>query len=618
MSAADRNFGLRPRSGRGAGRGTTRQSTHTNPWTRVSANATAGRNTREQLPAQRGNVTNKFTTFCTIALGYPKNKPPPPKVALLRQFLGIIRYIDNSIAILPYNSDSLENAICHPGHVPTTPEAMSIYCPEFTHYLKRYRTKCRITSEIPMWMLKSKVFSELRANDFWINTTSIKCKDTEKCGYFLYAHPFMTQQLDFRQIMDPILREEWGEHEDYEYDFQAERLSITFNGQSAATKVFLLRSSPKFTSKLQQTMTRIFADNTPIDLGTLHRYKFIPLTSTAVVSDEMQIGLLRSQQVFSLNVFIYVCHNVQKIGQEFDLKDTSETTETNPDQAENTYSYSLRKWFYDLESADSSNLVHAVYSTNDENTIKVLCERSKRFLVLQILHELPTHVQEYFPEAAFKTYFPTPDATPFVVDKFPKVSASCGTYAGELANYVTGNPQGDIASSDPPDSYAAAAEKVLPNKRNRQGEIKAPNATTNAPSTVDTSATMQAIQDAQTRLTNLQTANATHESTLSQIDITLSNLTGRIGGNEAAIKKLADTQVQQSHLLTTLTTKQNNLETNLLNLCRHFEVPVVTTPPVSPPLPPIQGHSDDVEMQDRDNQLPEDQEMSPSSPQPHD
>jgi len=112
--------------------------------------------------------------------------------------------------------------------------------------------------------------------------------------------------------MDPILREEWGEHDDYKYDFQAERLSITFNGQSAATKVFLLRSSPKFTSKLQQTMTRIFADNTPIDLGTLHRYKFIPLTSTAVVSDEMQIGLLRSQKVFSLNVFIYVCHNVQK------------------------------------------------------------------------------------------------------------------------------------------------------------------------------------------------------------------------------------------------------------------------------------------------------------------
>ena len=104
----------------------------------------------------------------------------------------------------------------------------------------------------------------------------------------------MTQQSDFRQIIDPILKADWGEHEEYEYDFQAEKMSITFNGQSATTKVFLLRSSPKFTGKLQQTLLRIFAETTTVDLGTLHRYKFIPLTSTAVVSDEMQLGLLRS------------------------------------------------------------------------------------------------------------------------------------------------------------------------------------------------------------------------------------------------------------------------------------------------------------------------------------
>ena len=193
MSSADRNFGLRPRSGRGAGRGNPRQQTHANPWTRVPDNTAPGTQPVASLPAQHGNIANKFTTFCTIALGYPKNKPPPPKAALLRLFFGIIRTGDSSIAILPYDSASQENAICAPAHVPTTPAALGIYCSEFTHYLKRYRTKCRITSKVPLWMIKSKIFSELRANDFWINPTSIKCKDTEKCGYFLYAHPFMTQ-----------------------------------------------------------------------------------------------------------------------------------------------------------------------------------------------------------------------------------------------------------------------------------------------------------------------------------------------------------------------------------------------------------------------------------------
>ena len=621
MSSADRNFGLRPRSGRGAGRGNPRQQTHANPWTRVPDNTAPGTHPVASLPAQHGNITNKFTTFCTIALGYPKNKPPPPKAALLRLFFGIIRTGDSSIAILLFNSASQENAICAPAHVPTTPAALGIYCPEFTHYLKRYRTKCRITSKVPLWMIKSKIFSELRANDFWINPTSIKCKDTEKCGYFLYAHPFMTQQLDFRRILDPILHEDWGKNDNYEYDFQAEKLTITFNGQSASTKVFLLRSSPAFTGKLQQTLLKIFAENTTVELGTLHRYKFIPLTSTAVVSDEMQLGLLRSQQAFNLNVFIYVCHNVHTIDQEFELKETPESTENTPTPEEIQYSYSLRKWFYDLEDSDSSNLIHAVYNTNEENTIKVLCARSKRFLVLQILHDLPTLIQDYFPNEAFKTYFPTPESTPFTVDKFPKVSASCETYAGELATYTTGNPQSDISTSDQPASYVSAAATTAPStKRTRQGDPKtSPTAAADA-QTTDTSATMKAIQEAQARLTNLQNANNANESTITAINSTLTTLTGRITGSENAIKQLADTQVQQSHLLTQLTNKQTHLETNLLTLCRHFDLPVQETPP-PPSLPPSQPPShpkdsnNDVEMQDRDGHHLQDQEITQPSPQ---
>lgn len=294
MSNAGKDFGLRPRAGRGTGRGSNRTTTQVNPWIRVTNDNTPGPRA-EPVPPQRGNITNKFTTFCVIALGYPRNKPPPPKVALMRQFLVILRMGDDQVAILPYDDTSQENSISAAAHVPTTPAASAIYFPEFTHYLKRHRTKGRITSAIPMWLIKSTVFSELRANDYRINPTSLKCQDSEKCGYFLYTHPYMTQQLDFRQVLDPILRDDWDEHKDYEYDFQAEKLSVTFNEQTGTAKVFLIRSSPKFTSKLQQTLTRIYADDSDTNLETLHRYKFVPLTSTAVVSDEMQVGLLRSQ-----------------------------------------------------------------------------------------------------------------------------------------------------------------------------------------------------------------------------------------------------------------------------------------------------------------------------------
>ena len=191
----------------------------------------------------------------------------------------------------------------------------------------------------------------------------------------------------------------------------------------------------------------------------------------------------------------------------------------------------------------------------------------------------------FFPEDAFRTYFPTPAATPFEVEKFPKVSASCGTYAGELANYVTGNPQGDISSSENPTTYAAATTQAPPNKRNRQGDLKTNDTATAQPAPDGSSTAMKTIHEAQATLTQLQNANNTNESTITQINTTLTTLTNRIGGNEAAIQALADTQVQQSGVLNTLTQKQNALEKNMLTLCNHFGLQAETSEPTPQPPP---------------------------------
>lgn len=214
-----------------------------------------------------------------------------------------------------------------------------------------------------------------------MNPTSMVCQTSEKYGFFLYAYHFITQQSDFRRVLDPVLKAEWGDDIDYEYDFQAETIVITVNGIKVISKVFLLRSNPKFTSKLQQTLSRVYAITSEVNLDTLHRYKFIPLTSNAVVSDSMLQGLLRSQNNYAQNVFVYVCNNISEIDFQFELKETSRIDSI--EQTEPiTYKYSLHNWFYDLEVGDKSNLVHAVYSMPESSTIKILCERSKRAQVL--------------------------------------------------------------------------------------------------------------------------------------------------------------------------------------------------------------------------------------------
>ena len=141
-------------------------------------------------------------------------------------------------------------------------------------------------------MVKSKIPPLLKANDFWTNPSVMKCQTSEKCACFLYAHHFITQQSDFRNLLDPILEKDWGVHTDHEYDFLAETLTVAHEGTTLSAKIFLLRTNPKFTTKLQQTLSRIYAVDNETNLETLSRYKFIPLTTDTVISSEMLLGLV--------------------------------------------------------------------------------------------------------------------------------------------------------------------------------------------------------------------------------------------------------------------------------------------------------------------------------------
>ena len=513
-------------------------------------------------------------------MGYNKKKPPPAKVVLIRHVFNLFKMADPTVAILPYDNDNQANSICHATHVPEPAPEFAIYFPEFIHYLKRFRTKCRVTSSIPMWQIKSKLMMELRANDFWINPTSLKCQSSERCGFFLYAHPYATPHHNFRKVLNPIIAQAWTAKDTHEYDFIPENMTVTNHGDRVTARVLMLRTSPCLTQPLQTLLSKLYATTSDVNLGTLNRYKFVPITSDTSMSDETLQGLLRSQAAFKDNVFIFNCSNIQHIEHDFEFEDSPE--QNNDDDIENSepikYNYNIRNWFYDLLDNEGHNLIHAVYTTNDEAKIKVLCEFRKRFLVLNILHTLVDTISSLFPTQAISTYFPNHPTQQFTVDKFPQVDPQCGNYAAELTHYATSNPQGEPDGNNTSDT----TQPPQNNKRSRDGELVTRSYAASINPNSDLVAKLEANRKS---LEALQSSTTSHDSTITKIGDTLQRLDSLCGSHDKVIQQLTQTQITQGSLLQNLSQKQDRLEGHVLRLCTKLQVPI---PPPQPEDQPMQ------------------------------
>ena len=459
-----------------------------------------------------------------------QEKNPPAKVVLMRHVFNLFKMADPTVAILPYDTTNEANSICHATHVPEPAPEFAIYFPEFVHYLKRFRTKCRITSSVPMWQIKSKLMMELRANDFWVNPTSLKCKSSERCGFFLYAHPYATPHQDFRKILNPIIEKEWTALDTHEYDFVPENLTVTNHGERVTARVLMLRTSPCLTQLLQTLLSKLYATTSEVNLGTLNRYKFVPITSDTSMSDETLQGLFRSQIAYKENVFLFNCSNITHIEHDFEFEDSPvhDDAEVSGPQEPIKYNYNIRNWFYDLLDNDGHNLIHAVYTTNDDTKIKVLCEFRKRFLVLNILHQLVDTISQVFPAPALSTYFPHHPTQQFIVEKFPKVDPQCGTYAAELTHYATSNPQGEPDGENPTE----APQNPPTNKRSRDGE---PVTRSYASSLAPNSDIVAKLEANRKSLEALQSSNTTHDSTITKIGDTLQRLDTLCGSHDTVI-----------------------------------------------------------------------------------
>ena len=162
-----------------------------------------------------------------------------------------------------------------------------------------------------------------------------------------------------------------------------------------------------------------------------------------------------------------------------------------------------------------------------------------------------------------------------MVDKFPKVDPQCGTYAAELTNFATSNPQGEPDSEAPPSSSPQPPN----NKRSRDGE---PVARSYASSLAPNSDLVTQSETNRQNLEKLQTSTTSHDTTITQIGDTVQRLDALCGNHENVIHKLTQTQIAQGSLLQNLSHKQDRLEGHVLRLCTKLQVPI--PPPEDQPM----------------------------------
>ena len=137
----------------------------------------------------------------------------------------------------------------------------------------------------------------------------------------------------------------------------------------------------------------------------------------------------------------------------------------------------------------------------------------------------------------------------------------CGTYANKLADFTTGNPQGDLPDSDAKFSETSQDRSTSSStKLNRQGEpihqqsVPAAAAPSGLPQSV-----LQQIESNQKRLNNLQIDHETYTTTIGSIEVSLNNINIRISASEGAITTLSSTKENQGRLVESISTRQGVL-----------------------------------------------------------
>ena len=230
-----------------------------------------------------------------------------------------IREVDNTAVIQSYMASDKVNSVCHPAHILDEISDFEHYFPEVKYFHRCIQTKCRISTSIPIQVIKQKIFDKLRHHDFWIDPTSIKSQETTRCRFFLYVHPDFTYHHDIIEVLTPILKSLITHAIELEFDVQPEKLNINMGQNKIGEQVVMLRSTPAHSKRVQHVLTQLFTDNNTTDIKTLKKYMFVPISIVGDDDRSTLQGVLRTQQMFRQNVHHYIVTNAWDITKQFHL-----------------------------------------------------------------------------------------------------------------------------------------------------------------------------------------------------------------------------------------------------------------------------------------------------------
>ena len=316
---------------------------------------------------------------------------------------------------------------------------------------------------------------------------------------FFYARPEFTYRHDFVEVLTPIFQARLQKGQEFEFDVQPEKLTVTAGLSKFRERVVMIRSTPTHSENAQQVLIDTFSETNEDDIKSLRKYMFVPIAIAGDNDKTTLQGVLRTQHNFRTSVYHFIVTNANEFGLKFQvplpdvLENTAtdnstdtimqDTTDSSPeidpgldtnesgieDQQQQeleplTESYSLREWFYDLLDGNGENLIHAAYPSTETNKIFILCERVKTTQVLQILHNRVEIMDDLFLDEALTRYFGK-DKDYALVFNHPCPTAELSTYASKLASYATtSNPQ-DVPNASPPSQNQRGPKRMRHTKR---------------------------------------------------------------------------------------------------------------------------------------------------------
>ena len=158
--------------------------------------------------------------------------------------------------------------------MPDDDDELKIYFLRIHNNASRISLKCCMTSSISIMEIKRRIHPRLEEALYFLFPTLLKVICTSKIGWLYLAHPDLTPRTEIITCLDPHIKD----HTSRKIEFQAipEMELIEHNNISLKHRVIALQGPHDKQDTRGEFFTTAFSEDSPINIGYLSRYTFIP------------------------------------------------------------------------------------------------------------------------------------------------------------------------------------------------------------------------------------------------------------------------------------------------------------------------------------------------------